>query len=436
MASGSKEWSYTRSGTGGTAYISLDWSSSFNPATSTSTITIIPYLKYSTTNAGSDQRVFGYTAKSTAGIYGNGAKLYALSSEDAGGTSPSGDPVLYNTNASGWGRLYCGTGSINTFTVKHNASGNASFTIGFYGAVERMFDYLIYGPFGDTASSAISISQSAPYSISYNANGGSGAPSSQGVFATYSYTLSSTRPTRTGYTFLGWSTSSAATTATYQPGASVTISGNLPLYAVWQINTYAVSFDANGGEGAPEAVTKTYGVTLTLPDAVPTRTGYGFLGWSTDSAATTATYQAGGSFTANAATTLYAVWRVLSFTLSATISDRGITANILRTASPIGGAASGLLANGDTLYYGDVVKVSWALSGGYQAETLEIDGVDVSAQTEQTVTVTHALSVILVVELGAMVYINNEMYQVFINDGTGWSQYQAFIGNGSSWEAY
>jgi len=436
MASGSKEWSYTRSGTGGTAYISLDWSSSFNPATSTSTITIIPYLKYSATNAGSDQRVFGYTAKSTAGIYGNGIRLYALSSEDAGGTSPSGDPVLYNNNASGWGRLYCGTGSISTFTVKHNTSGNASFTIGFYGAVERMFDYLIYGPFGDTASDSISISQSAPYSISYNANGGSGAPSSQSVFATYSYNLSSTQPTRTGYTFLGWSTDSTATTATYQPGASVTISGNLALYAVWQINSYTVSFDANGGEGAPDAVTKTYGTTLVLPGTAPTRTGYDFLGWSTDSEATTATYRPGGNYTANADAILYAVWRVISYTLSATVSDRGLTANILRTASPIGGGASSLLADGDTVYYGDVIKVSWAVGGGYQAETFQINGEDVSLLTEKTITVTEQPIVILVVELGAMVYIGNDMYQAFINDGTGWSQYQAYIGNGSSWEAY
>ena len=42
---------------------------------------------------------------------------------------------------------------------------------------------------------------------------------------------------------------------------------------------------------------------------VPTRSGYKFLGWSTSSTATTATYTAGGSYTANAAATLYAVWQ-------------------------------------------------------------------------------------------------------------------------------
>ena len=438
MASGSKKWSYTRSGTGGTAYIRLNWSSSFNPATSTSTITIIPYLKYSVTNAGTDQRVFGYTAKSTAGIYGNGARLYALSSEDAGGTSPSGDPVLYNSNSSDWGRLYCGTGSIQTFTVKHNASGNASFTIGFYGAVERMYDYLIYGPFGDTASSAISISQSAPYSISYDANGGSGAPSSQSVFATYSYTLSSTRPTRTGYTFLGWSTSSTATTATYQPGASVTISGNLPLYAVWQLNSYTVHFDANGGSGAPEAQTKNYGESLVLSSTSPTRTGFEFAGWATSADAVVAQYQPGGTYAVNADVTLYAVWSVISFTLSSTVSPIGITVNVLRTSSPTGYGSLGLLSDGATLYYGDVIKVSWALSSGYLADTLTVNGVDVSAYSpaEDIVTITDNLTVVMTVKTGGVVYITNQPYQVFIWSGSAWEQYEAYIYNGATWDAY
>ena len=73
--------------------------------------------------------------------------------------------------------------------------------------------------------------------------------------------------------------------------------------------TYAVSFNANGGSGAPAAQIKTYGVNLTLSSTKPTRTGYTFLGWSTSSTATSATYAAGGTYTANAAATLYAVWK-------------------------------------------------------------------------------------------------------------------------------
>jgi uncharacterized repeat protein (TIGR02543 family) len=71
---------------------------------------------------------------------------------------------------------------------------------------------------------------------------------------------------------------------------------------------YTVSYDANGGSGAPSCQTKTHGKTLKLNSTVPTRSGYTFLGWSPSSTATIATYSAGGKFTLNANVTLYAVW--------------------------------------------------------------------------------------------------------------------------------
>ena len=149
------------------------------------------------------------------------------------------------------------------------------------------------------------------YTISYNANGGSGAPSSQTKTKDVTLTLSSTKPTRSGYTFLGWSTSSTATSPTYYAGGSYTANASATLYAVWSYNAptvYTITFNANGGSGAPSSVTKTDGVTIYLPSTEPTRTNYAFLGWSTSSTATSPTYYAGGSFTRNANTTLYAVW--------------------------------------------------------------------------------------------------------------------------------
>ncbi len=119
-----------------------------------------------------------------------------------------------------------------------------------------------------------------------------------------------TKPTRSGYTFKGWATSSTATVASYQPGSTYTANANVTLYAVWSKNPsqYTVSYNANGGSGAPSSQTKTEGVTLTLSATKPTRSGYTFLGWSTSSTAISATYSAGGSYTANAGATLYAVW--------------------------------------------------------------------------------------------------------------------------------
>lgn len=146
------------------------------------------------------------------------------------------------------------------------------------------------------------------YTISYNANGGSGAPSSQTKTHGYTLTLSSTKPTRTGYTFLGWSTSKSATSATYDPGDSFYTDATTTLYAVWKIITYTVKFDANGGTGAPGNQTKTYGTALTLTSTKPTRTGYTFKSWNTKADGSGTSYASGGSYTSNAAVTLYAIW--------------------------------------------------------------------------------------------------------------------------------
>lgn len=146
------------------------------------------------------------------------------------------------------------------------------------------------------------------YTISFNANGGSGAPSAQTKSHNVAITLSSAIPARSGYTFLGWSTSSTATSASYSAGGSYTANGNATLYAVWKTNTYTISYNANGGSGAPGSQIKTHGVNLVLSSVKPTRTGYTFLGWSTNSAATTVMYTSGGQFAPNGNATLYAVW--------------------------------------------------------------------------------------------------------------------------------
>lgn len=111
---------------------------------------------------------------------------------------------------------------------------------------------------------------------------------------------------RTGYAFKGWSTSNSATSGST---GSYTPTGNVTLYAVWKINTYAVNYNANGGSGAPSAQTKTYGTDLTLSSTTPTRSGYTFMGWGTSASDTSVDYAAGAKYTSNAAITLYAIWR-------------------------------------------------------------------------------------------------------------------------------
>ncbi len=74
------------------------------------------------------------------------------------------------------------------------------------------------------------------YTVTYNANGGTGAPASQTKEQGVPLTLSSTVPTRTGYTFLGWGTSTGDTSVNYAPGATYSDDADITLYAIWQCN--------------------------------------------------------------------------------------------------------------------------------------------------------------------------------------------------------
>lgn len=147
------------------------------------------------------------------------------------------------------------------------------------------------------------------YTVSYNANGGSGAPGNQTKWYGETLTLSGSTPSRTGYIFKGWATSSGGSVA-YAAGANYTANSGATLYAVWQAVTYTVSYNANGGSGAPGNQTKTYGVNLTLSSTKPTRTNYNFKGWGTSANSTTVSYAPGATYSNNGAITLYAVWEL------------------------------------------------------------------------------------------------------------------------------
>ena len=156
------------------------------------------------------------------------------------------------------------------------------------------------------------------HSVAFNANGGTGAPGAQTKTYGSVLTLSGTIPIRTGYTFKGWGTSAGTQTVSYNPGSQYgrdQNGGTYTLYAIWQINTYSVQYDANGGTGAPGAQTKTYGVNLTLSSVKPTKTGHTFKGWAvTQNGAVS--YSAGAQYGANAAIKLYAVWEANIYSIA------------------------------------------------------------------------------------------------------------------------
>ena len=146
------------------------------------------------------------------------------------------------------------------------------------------------------------------YTVKYDANGGTGAPSNQTKKQGESLTISTAKPTKTGYTFTSWNTKKDGTGTKYDIGASYTVDADLTLYAQYKENTvtYTIKYDANGGENAPKEQTKTKGKELVLSTTVPTKEGYIFVNWNTKKDGTGSAYAAGGKYSSNANVILYA----------------------------------------------------------------------------------------------------------------------------------
>ena len=136
----------------------------------------------------------------------------------------------------------------------------------------------------------------------FNANGGSTTKTttcSLEAGASGCYVTTPTAPTRTGYTFKGWSKgSTACSSSSITTDPSYYITSDTTYYACWQIHTYTytVTYNNNGGSGC-STKSVTYGYTYgTL--CTPTRTGYTFIRWK-NSAGTTITSSSTVSTTRN-----------------------------------------------------------------------------------------------------------------------------------------
>ena len=158
----------------------------------------------------------------------------------------------------------------------------------------------------------LKIENNQQYTITYNANGGNGAPSNQIKKHGENITLSSVKPTKTGYTFTGWNTSSNGSGTSYSSGGTYSNNSNVTLYAQWKANTYTITYNANGGNGAPSNQTKKHGENITLSSVKPTKTGYTFTGWNTSSNGSGTSYSSGGTYSNNSNVTLYAQWQSVS----------------------------------------------------------------------------------------------------------------------------
>lgn len=218
---------------------------------------------------------------------------------------------------------------------------------------------------GSVSSSTVTFTFNVPakthYTVTYNANGGTaGSVTTQTKWYGQAMTISaSATPTRTGWTFVGWGTSAAATAATYSAGGSYTANAGATLYAIWK-KTITVTYDANQGSGEPSSQSATIynattAYTFTLSSAIPSRTNYRFLGWASSSTATAADYSAGQQVTFSDNKILYAVWE-LAYILP-TITD--LKAFRVSSATP----STDEIEGGGT-DDGRYIYVSFAYTGG------------------------------------------------------------------------
>ena len=179
-----------------------------------------------------------------------------------------------------------------------------------------------------------SVDGSITYSVSYNANGGSGAPGNQTKTHGTSLTLSSTKPTKsstsatgykvtfntqggssvsaitssktTTYTFSKWNTNSGGTGTSYNAGASYTANAAVTLYAQYTSSTSNKS--------------------ITLPSA-PTKSGYAFKGWYDAASGGNKIGNAGASYTPTKAITLYAQWTATGYSITYTLNGGTVSGN-------------------------------------------------------------------------------------------------------------
>ncbi|MDO5853751.1 MAG: InlB B-repeat-containing protein, partial [Thermoplasmata archaeon] len=125
------------------------------------------------------------------------------------------------------------------------------------------------------------------YTVTFHANNGTEDTTTQNMTVGVSSMLDLNTFTYTEHTFLGWSTSATAAEPTYTNGQSVqdlsTSTTGVELYAVWQVNTYTITWNVDGTETTEQvAYGETPSFSGSTDKASTESTDYSFKGWSTD----------------------------------------------------------------------------------------------------------------------------------------------------------
>ena len=295
--------SYTTTGTAKVTARTVDKSNNYNESTKDFTIN-----KYTITfNKGIADKIGGEANNITK-------SCYAISGQSCSITSPDIEKKGYTII--GWNTNKNATTSIWNINTSKSISSSATY----YPILKANIYTITLNNQGATSSGTKKVYYQ--YNTTKTING----------TTCYYYTNSSlttclsggyniNKPSKTGYSFKGYYTSTNGSGTNYVNSSGTFINnayktiGDKTLYANWQANTYTITYNANGGSGAPSSQSYTYDpnndTVFYLSSTTPSRSGYTFLGWSLSSTATSASYSAGqrwGTHNANNYT-LYAIWK-------------------------------------------------------------------------------------------------------------------------------
>lgn len=190
----------------------------------------------------------------------------------------------------------------SSFSVMFGCRANAYNTVGLDGKCGFTID--IGTPVFTGAVTAASVTQPS-YSLTYDANTGTGTPPPTASVTGLTTISSPTNLTKPGYVFAGWTSNADGSGLLLDPNDSYVPTGNLTLYAKW-VSANTVTFMNNGGTGVIADQTSATPTTLTANSF--TRTGYDFAGWNTLAGGTGTSYTDAASYAFSANLTLYAIW--------------------------------------------------------------------------------------------------------------------------------
>ena len=258
------------------------------------------FIGYNTqAGGGGDQYSVGtsFSVEKDVTLYAQWIDIVTITYDSNGGT---GTPIKYTINKNG------------THTVVGNSFTKPNYSFAGYYTTNSNGSGSTYNP-GQSYNFSANTTLYAQWKIqtvtvTYNANGGTGQATDT-VNMGSTYTVTNKNISREGYTFIGYNTQPGGGGTTYTPGSSFTASGNITLYAQWlKKNSYAVTYDPNGGNGQPVVINKYDGESFTVSDQSYTREAYRFVGYNTSPDGIGTMYNVGTTFTVNSNVTLYTQW--------------------------------------------------------------------------------------------------------------------------------